>query len=165
MVARGGLAKCEASIFSRSKDFDAVTKNGRELSEVTRKLAALQQLATNRFLNGTMLNAMQQMTIDNVQLIRLHADQRFELDAGTPKKPASVTERMSLVLDARDDSANPGDQISRLKQAIGANAYFQTVLGRTNAVRLNSFQAPQMGSDGKPFVPFTLECRFADKTR
>jgi hypothetical protein len=68
-------------------------------------------------------------------------------------------------MDARDTSATQGDLINRYKQTLGENPYFQSVLGKSNEVRLTNFSPPQTGSDNKPFVLFTLECRYPEKTR
>jgi hypothetical protein len=43
--------------------------------------------------------------------------------------------------------------------------YFQKALGKPNQIRLINLGTPQHDSNGKPFVLFTLEARFPDKTR
>ena len=66
-------------------------------------------------------------------------------------------------MDAKDSSANPGDQMNRFKDAIAKQEYFSRSLDATNGVRLSNLSAIQTPLDGKPYVMFTLECRFADK--
>ena len=58
------------------KDFNRITENLKKAADVERKLGSLQQLSTNRFLWGSALNALQQATIDDVQIVRF----RTELD-------------------------------------------------------------------------------------
>ncbi len=170
MVIRAELSKVESQLASRSKNYQIVLDNQRGLAEVTRKLGALTQLATNRLLYGSLLNSFQRATLDDVQLMRLRADQSYQYneeiktktnaeDRVIPGKPASVTERIQLTLEARDSGPNPGDQVNRYKQAL------LTPLGvRTNDFKLAALSPPQM-ADNKAFVLFTLECRYPEKTR
>ena len=84
----------------------------------------------------------------------------------TPAKPATVTEKIVLTLDAKDTGPNPGDQANKFQQAIADSGYFQSALGKTNVVRLTNFGTPTPGSEGgKSYVPFTLECKYPEKTR
>ena len=137
----------------------------------------MQQLATNRFLDGNLLNALQQTTVDGIQLLHLKVDQNyFSTDEVKPRtgdngrkipgKPASVSERISLVLDAKDSSPNPGDlMITRFRQAIATNSYFLGFLGRTNEVKLTKYSPPQTMPGEPTFVLFTVQCVYPEKTR
>ena len=135
----------------------------------------MSQLNTNRFLQGNLLNALQQIYVPNVQLTRLRVDQTYIIkDAtpaqtteagGAPARPGTSTERIVLTLDARDSSPNPGDQVNHFKEAFAKLGYFKAVLDPTNGVRLLNLSAPQTSWNSKPFVQFTLESRFPDKTR
>ena len=71
---------------------------------------------------------------------------------------------VTLTLDAKDSSPNPGDQVNHYKDILGKQEYFQKNL-QTNGVRLLNLSAPQISINGKPFVLFTLECRYTDKSR
>jgi hypothetical protein len=145
------------------------------LSETRHKLAALHQLAASRFLQAPVLNALQKSTVDDVQLTRLRTEQSYLLTEATkavtnstritPGKPARVTERITITLDARDTAATPGDQVARFKTGIAEQAYFKELLGGTNEVRLANLSAPQATGPGKPYVSFSLECRLPEKTR
>jgi hypothetical protein len=175
-IAQKGLSRVESDIAAHAAAYQVVQANQKKLDDVSSKLGKLRQLATNRFLNGTALNALQQTTVDDVQLVHFRIDQKYELaeatkaktnadERVTPGRPASATEKITLTLDARDTSANPGDQVNRLKQSVSDSVYFKDALGKTNQVRLTNLQPPQMGSDGKPLVLFTLECRLPERTR
>jgi hypothetical protein len=170
------LNAVEKNISSRTNEFQQVLDFQNKSVEIESKLAALHQLATNRFLNGTMLNALQQTTTENVQLLRLKMEQIYVLTEEVKKKttesgrtisgrPATITEKLALILEARDSSPNPGDEVNRFKEKIASHSYFQGALGKTNEVRLTTLSPPQSQPDGKPFVQFTLECRYPEKTR
>jgi hypothetical protein len=177
MVVRSVVTRLEGQVRARTNEYQAVVENQRKLADVTYRLQSLQQLATNRLLHGTLLNAVQQATIDDVQLVRYRTEQSYQFaeevkpktnanNAIVPGKPATVTERIVVTLDARDSGPNPGDQVNKYKQSVTDGAYFQAMLGKTNEVRLTSLSPPQAGgADTRPFVMFTLECRYPEKTR
>jgi hypothetical protein len=176
MMAKRELGQIEGQLLSRSNEFHAVMESQQKLGEFTSRLTALRELATNRFLHGSLLNALQQATIDDVQLVRLKTDQMYlftdEIRAKTnsndqyvPGKPAKVSERIVVTLDAKDGGATPGDSVNKFKQSIADLPYFQNGLGKTNEVRLTSLSPPQTTLDTKPYVLFTLECRYPERIR
>jgi hypothetical protein len=175
-MAHRELRNLNSQLSTRTNEFQQVLANQRQLIEANRKLSMLQSMATNRLLHGTLLNALQEATLDDVQLMRLRTDQAYiyneeikpktnSYDHIVPGRPTTVTERVAVVFEARDSSANPGDQVNHFKQKISQSPYFKNALGKTGDVRLANLSPPQTGADGKPFVLFTLECRLPEKTR
>jgi hypothetical protein len=175
MLANSELARVEAQLGAQTNSYQHVMANRAKIGEITSKLARLQQLTTNRFLNGTLLNTLQQTTVEDVQLIRFRALEEYVITEPVkaktgengrviPAKPGASTEKITLLLDAQDKSAG-GDAMTRFKQAVSTNAYFQAGLGRANEARLSNLGSPQTSPDGKSLVPFSLECRYPDKTR
>ena len=173
MVAEGNLARVKTEIDQHTNEYSAVMANKNIISEAQKKLDALQQLSTNRFLQGNLLNALQQTAIiPGVQLTRLSVSQSYSSSPGTPATtdgdrtipgtPASVSVKTVVSLDARDASANPGDGVGSFKEALLQQPYFKTMLNQTNAVKLTSLSPPQMGPDGKMYVQFSLECDYPD---
>lgn len=152
-----------------------VMNNLKQIGDITQKLASLDKLSTNRFLMANMLNALQQSTLDDIELSRLELDDNLiyneEVKAGANKTPraASVTERILLTLDARDSCAKPGDLIPKFQQKIAEAPYFDAMLNKGDQQRVHlkdgSYRAQQRGPDGKIFQPFSLECRFKENTR
>ncbi len=173
-IAKVEMKRAQGLVAARKAEYDQVLKNQRTLQEVEHKLGSLQQLATNRFLYGNLMNALQRTTIDDVQLVRLRTEQAYLFtdavkpktndDRVTPGRPATVTEKILLTLEARDSGPNPGDQVKKFKEAVANCAYFQSTPGKSNDVRMASVSPPN-SLDGKPFVQFTLECRYQEKTR
>jgi hypothetical protein len=144
------------------------------------KIQALHQLTSSRFLQGNLLNALQQTNADDVQLLHLKIDQSYAVVESTkpktndnsrviPGRPGSATEKIVLMLDGFDASPNPGDQVTTYKKAVSNHPYFRSLLGKTNDVNLKNLSAPELmpiaGAVGKPCVLFTLECRMQDKVR
>jgi hypothetical protein len=176
MLANSDLSRVEAQLGSHTNAYQQVIAHEARASEIKARVGALKLLAANRFLNGTLLNALQQTTAPDVQLIRMHVEQTYAISAATrpstnnnrvtPGRPASSTENIVLTLEGNDTSPNPGDQISKLKDAIACNAYFKDSLARTNPVTLKSLSSLEVAPlSGTPCVLFTLECRYAERSR
>jgi hypothetical protein len=174
-LTQQNLSRVQAEILMHTNDYSQVQISLKRISDGNRKLGALQQLHTNRFLQGNFMNALQQVYVPGVQVMRVKLDQLYVCQDSTPDKtnqfgvvrgkPGSSTQIITLTLDAKDSSSNPGDQVNYYKEAIAKQAYFRANLDATNAVKLASLSAAQIALDTKPFVMFTLECRFADKKR
>jgi hypothetical protein len=175
MIVKAELSKVDVQIATRSKEFQHVLDDQRVLTDVSHRLGMLHQMATNRLLYGTLLNALQQNTIDDVQLTKFRTEQTFVLAEGAktktnadnkiiPGRPATVTEKVLLTLEAKDSGPNPGDQVNKFKQVLADSTYFRGILGKTREFRLTSLSPPQ-AMDGKPFVQFGLECRYPERTR
>jgi len=176
LLAKGDLNRLDAQVNARTNEYRQVLENQSKLLEVRHKLASLRQLATNRFLQAPILDALQRSVVDHVELTRLRTEQTYVFAPETkrstnssnqiiPAKKATVTEKIVIACEAKDSGSSPGDQISKFKQAIATNEYFRTVLDITNEVRLASLSTPQLSPEGKPYVLFTLECRLPEKTR
>lgn len=175
MLAKRDLGQVEGRMNTHTNEYQLVQKNAKSIKEANLKLEALQQLAHNRFLSANLLNALQQTTVDDVQLVHLRADQTYVFTEGTkprtndnrvlPGKPATWTEKIVLTLDGNDASAS-GDQYNKLKEALSGNRYFLDALDKTNQVALKGLGTPQVNPEtGKQFMSFTLECRYPEKTR
>jgi hypothetical protein len=176
-LANTELSGVEIHINSHSNAYKQVLDNQKKIAEIQQMLTRLRQLASNRLLNGTLLNALQQTTVEDVQLIRLRTEQAYLANAGTKThtnddgivikgRPASATESIRLTLEGNDSSPNPGDALNKYKQALAPHPYFKQMLARTNAINLKSLSPPQVSpTSGKPCVVFTLECRYPEVTR
>jgi hypothetical protein len=175
LLARERFAGVQATINAETNAYQHVMSDRKQIAAIQIKLTALQKLQTARHLQGSLLNALQYATVNNVQLTRLRVDQACLLKEATASqtngesviagRPATIKEQIIVHLDARDFSANPGDQVNKFKEAIATQTYFQSRLDKTNGVQLaNPPSAPQTG-DGKPYVTFTLDCRYPEVTR
>lgn len=176
MWASRQLSQLDNEIQVRTNEFSQVIINQEKVKVATRRLEALQKFSASRFLQGNLMEALQKTYVPNVSITRMRVDQNYALTPGSPSvtnsagvipgRPGSSTERVLLTIDAKDSSANPGDQVNRFKEALGSQDYLKSLMDKTNSVRLSAApSAPQSIADGKQFVTFTLECRFADKTR
>jgi hypothetical protein len=169
------LSTIQGEIQLHTNDYSQVQIKLKKMAETQRKLDALQKLSNSRFLQGTLMNAFQQLYVPNVELTRLRIDQTYSTAAGTPSvtnlygvipgRASAAVEHIVITLDAKDYSANPGDQVNHFQDALAAQDYFKANLNPTNGIRLANLSAPQSSYDSKPYVLFTVECRFPDIAR
>jgi hypothetical protein len=169
------LTKIDAEIKNLTPENNKVEANKKKLADANLKLGALQQLSTNRFLCGTLLNALQKTSVDDVQLKHLKMDQSFidvpEVPARTngtvfiPGKPAMITEKLVLILDGWDSGAHTGDQADAYKSAVASNPYFARMVKTNDLKFVGSFTAQYNSSDGSTYLPFSLQCSFPERTR
>jgi hypothetical protein len=177
ILIHSDVSRLEGQISSHTNEYRAILDAQNRTADIRNKLAGLQRLSTDRLLNGTLLNALQQTTVDEVQLLRLRLDQAYACVEGTkartnddnvfiPAKPSTATEKILLTLEGADSSANPGDLVNKYKSALAANAYLKEVFVKTNGINLKNLAPPQISPlTSKRSVIFTLECRYPEKTR
>lgn len=174
MLAKKDLGRVQAQINSRTNEYQKVLNDEEAGRETKFKLASLDRLATNRFLNGTMLNTLQKTTVDDVRLIHVRAYETYEFVEATkprtnnnrvvPGKPAVSTERVLITLDGSDYSPNPGDQVNKYQEALLASEFFRNAPNKTNTLTLKQFGTQVAPESGRSTVLFTLESRYSEKT-
>jgi hypothetical protein len=177
MAAMREVNRYEADWKKIEPDYKKVSENLEKLAEAERRWAALQALATNRFLWAPPLNALQyvMLNVDGVQVTRLKTDQTYTITEAvkpstnantlivTRGKPGTSREKVVMTIDAKDSSKRPGDQVFKFQDAINSFPYFKTNLQK---VELTGRSPQQEGlPEGRPFVTFTIECQFPEKVR
>jgi hypothetical protein len=176
MRANAELAHVQAGWQAIEKTYQTVVENRRLALEAEDHLVALQRYTTNRFLWGTTLNQLQHLLAgtEGISITRLRGEETFSVTAEVkPKggqgttKPATSTEKVVLTLDARDASANPGDQVTKLKAFLASPSLPGTPFsGTSNHVSLLNISAPQTEKDSAvTYVTFSLQSTYPEKTR
>jgi hypothetical protein len=178
LAAKKVLTNLDARWRSIEPNYQIAVESYRSVRDTEEKLAALQNLTTNRFLWGNVLNAMQLTLngIDDVTVTQLRAEQNYLLTEGTPNRtngttivqgrPPTSTERVVMTIDGVDLSGTDGKRINRFKESIAGVPYFKDSLNRTNGVLLTSRALQQGSKPGvAPAVNFSLQCYFQEKTR
>ena len=158
-------------------DYNKVTANFEKATDAESKWAALQALATNRFLWAAPLNALQYVIakVDDVQVLRLNTEQAYAITEGVKPstnsvgvvnrgRPPTSRERVVFTIDAKDSSKHPGDQIFKLQAVINDYPQFKTNLQKAELMVVSAEQADPR-NPARRFVTFTLECRYTEKTR
>jgi hypothetical protein len=162
--------------------YGEVKTNNMRALDLEKKIDALTDLSTNRFLWGSTLNSLQNCLntpnplADQIQLIRVSGNQNFVQISGTPPKkaenrviagkPAQSIETVNLVIEGKD-YGNPIDQnYLKLRTNLWNVPYVKAKLGSIDSIRLltvNQQQTPD--AEGKLFTTFVLECKFPEKKR
>lgn len=163
LAANSTLGRHNRDWRSIEKRYGQITNNQAVTGDMERKLVALQRVATNRFLWGPPLNALQTTTTDNVQLVRLSTLQSSTARTATKSKPAAITDKVSFTLQARDLSP-PSEQ--KLIEALWASPYFKQNLRKGDGIQLKNVGTPQVDPLTRLRTSlFTIECFYPDKER
>ena len=181
LQARIALQKSQVSrLETKIKDIEEkhkeVVSSQKLLTETRQKLAAIEQLKTNRYLTGNLLDALQRAYVDDVRMVKLKTEFAYTMAAATPPKtnafnvipgtPATATERIKVQIEAVDASANPGDLVSKYKEAIATLPQIEERFnGQSSEVRLTGLNPPVQDFNGRQYVAFTLECAFPETVR
>jgi hypothetical protein len=177
-ASKSELSSLDAKWKRIEKSYLAAVEAQRTAIDAEQKLRMLHQMSTNRFLWGSVFNALQLSFhgITDIQAVRLRTEQLYALaeeikprtngNKIIPGRPPASTEKVSMTIDAIDTAAQPGANINVFKEAIANVAFFKENLGKTNGVLLTSRSAPQPSPTGNgQMVTFSLQCNFPEKTR
>jgi hypothetical protein len=130
----------------------------------------LDRYSTNRFLWANVLNAIESSEIEDIQLTRIRGEQVFEVvnsvsttntTANGPDikhKPGSSTEKIRLVLEARDYN-NQNQTWTKYKEALADNKFFKRHLKKGEGFVLDGTQSAPMRDPADPlheYVSFSL---------
>jgi hypothetical protein len=178
VVVKSEVSALDSKWREMEKNVKQVEDDRKRKRDVERRLSALLQFTTNRFLWANAMNALQQTWVENAQLVRLKAEQNYlqsepvkapvgpAASGAAPAKPAVASERIVVYLDGRDYGARVGEQVPRYKESLLAFPFFQAHLQKTNSILLTSLSAPQTDPAKKTaFVQFGLQLNFQEKER
>ncbi len=142
MVAKSNLDRIQSEIQARTNEYNIALANLRTLHTAEDRLQALDKLSSARFLQGNLMNALQQLYVSNVSLMRIEISQRYNSSGADAKVPGVIASTL-LTLDSKDFSPNPGDQVNHYKDAIAQLDYFKTNLTTNDGVKLSNLSPPQ----------------------
>jgi hypothetical protein len=176
MSANSAVSEVAARYKQIQAQYQLVRTNYSLATDAIGKLAALQQLTTNRFLWAPPLNALQYVAVEDVQLSALRGRHSYSLTEATPavtnstgtirSKPASAREKVVLSIEARDYSVDTGAHIRLFQDAIAGNPYFKANLEKAEMTGRSPVQAvPAELGGGRPFVTFMIECQYPGQVR
>lgn len=154
---------------------EAVEKDEKRIRDVEKNLIDLTRLATNRFMWGPVLDALQQTLPDNVMVTRLEGQQSYivfvppaltreQIKEGAKPKPPSATEKISLRIKGIDVGERADRAYSLFLKNISTHPYFTKNL-MPNGVVFSQAPSPALDPDGRQVVGFELECRYPEVVR
>src|SRR5262245_4135465 len=155
--ASARLSRLQTQWKSIEKNYQVAVDAQRRAIDAEQKLLALHQMTTNRFLWGNVLNGFQQTlgNVQNVRVVKFKGEQTYGINDGTPNrtngtivipgKAPTATERVTMTVEARDESPQPGNRVNQFKESIASVPFFREQLDKTNGVRLTFRGPPQSG--------------------
>ena len=178
MRAGSRLTAEQEKLTKLDKESRNAANNLKRTGELERKLAALQTLATNRFLWATTLNALQTVMVDNVQVMRIRGEQSYGTVTGKlsekereanpkAKPPESAQEKIALIIEAKD-FGNPADlNYNRFISEIGSSPVFKKATDKADGITLRDRMPaqPDPADPRRQFIQFSIECRYPEKLR
>ena len=176
LTVKAELSRQEKAWKAIETDYAAVAAKEKLSDEIERKLSALTRLSTNRFLWGSTLNALQQCSVDPIQVTRLAGTHTYAVvDPIPPKKdnnrtipgrPGRATEKIALTVEAKDFGNAADQNFLKFKDAIFNVPYFKNSLLTPDAIQLKNLGQPMVdANDNRSYTPFVLECAFPPKER
>jgi hypothetical protein len=169
------LAQINTRWSGMKANYGAVTNNVTQTAEIDRKLAALDQLSTNRFLWAPVLNALQKCVASDVQVTRLRGEQIYvkedshDLGVGASKRtiPGAIVEKTSLFIDARDSDAGR-ENYTKFKESLCNSEFFAKGLDRRDGFVFDGTLSAPTADPSDPsrtFVTFSLASHFPEVRR
>ncbi len=159
-----------------SPNSGTVITNLAKIAMIDRRLAELSRLSTNRFYWGTLLNALQQSAIDDIQVTSFRGIQEYSVTNAiaaktsdgetTSRIPGTSVERITILIDGKD--WNYGQQTyDKFRQTLSTNEFFVRFSGSRGFKLFSTLGAPMSDplNPARSFLTFTLECRFKEVVR
>ena len=169
----------EAQWSSLQRQYAEVLTNRALQTRMEGKLASLDRLSTNRFLWGSVMDALQQTTIDDIvirsfkgSVVFKHVD--FVPASKTPEgrtilavPPASI-EQVAVTIDGRDFGVPEDQTYSKYKDALNHFPFFLSRISQGEGFTLDGSLGKLTADPQDPskrFVDFTLSCKFPEVRR
>ena len=171
--AKSALARDEASFQRIEKASKETGDQIKKAGDIEKNIHSLNRMVTNRVLLSACMNALQECVLDQIQVTRVRVDQSYNVVPAVLSKErgkgklASSTERIVLVIVARDYGRSEDEGSTKFKDRIQAHPWFKQYLAKENPISFKGFTNPTPDKDdpSRVFVSFTMECAFAEQVR
>jgi hypothetical protein len=174
--AKAELTGLNAQWKADEAKYAGITNEEARIAAIMGKIAALDHLHTNRFLWGSVLNALQQTVVDQVQATHIWGAQTFEREAsksvgsGATMKtiPGSANfEKVKLSIAGKDYSAS-GDGYKNYEDTLNHLEFFAKKMGGREGFAIEGAPGPKFPEapgSSREFRAFTLTNQFPDIRR
>jgi hypothetical protein len=156
--------------------YAGLTNDEARIAGIKGRIAALDHLHTNRFLWGSVLNALQQTVVDQVQVTHIWAAQTYEREpnktvgSGATLKtiPGSANfEKIKLSIAGKDYSAS-GDGYKNYEDVLNHFEFFAKKMGGREGFAIEGAPGPKLQESpgsSREYRVFTLTNQFPDIRR
>lgn len=162
-----GLNAELAELEKPAKDAKASQK---KIRDTEYKMEMLKKMSAARPLWAPVLDTLQRSVMEDVQVLRIKADQIYQVTpafvpprGSTLKpKPATSKQLITMTIEAQDNSERL-DSYNRLREQLASA--LKTHMGTNGTVSLKTLNQARENEDGKKYLTFSLECSFTEVVR
>ncbi len=142
----------------------------KKIRDTEYKMEMLKKMSAARPLWAPVLDTLQRSVMEDVQVLRIKADQIYQVTpafvpprGSTLKpKPASSKQLITMTIEAQDNSERL-DSYNRLREQLASA--LKTHMGTNGTVSLKTLNQARENEDGKKYLTFSLECSFTEVVR
>jgi len=142
----------------------------KKIRDTEYKMDMLKKMSAARPLWAPVLDTLQRSVMEDVQVLRIKADQIYQVTpafvpprGSTLKpKPAVSKQVISMTIEAQDNSERL-DSYNRLREQLASA--LKTYMGTNGTVSLKTLNQARENEDGKKYLTFSLECSFTEVVR
>lgn len=164
------IAELNASLSDLEKPVKAAEANKKKLRDTETKIDMLKKMSAARPLWAPVLDSLQRATLDDVQLLRLHVDQIYQVTpafvpprgSSAKPKPAVAKQLITLTIEAQDNSERL-DNYNKMRETLATA--LKDYMGTNGTVSLKTLNQPRENEQGKRYLTFSLECGFTEVVR
>jgi hypothetical protein len=172
------LKSQEAQWSSLQKQYSQVLTNRAMTTKLEGNMASLERFSTNRFLWGSLLDAIQQTTVDDIvvrgikgSIVYKHVEfvPAKDIDGKKiPAVPAASIEQVTVLIDGRDFGPPEDQTYSKYKDKLNGFPFFLPRIAKGGGFKLGD-NLGRVTADpqdaARRFVDFTLSCKFPEVSR
>lgn len=136
------------------------------VTELEKRIHALNNLSTNRVLWGTFMNALQQVAMKEVPVSQFRVIQDYRIDRPPPQgkipMPATAIQQISVGITARDYGRPQQQLYNQFRQKMLGHEWLKEQLDEENGVTFEPFgtRTPDRNDPSRSFLPFTMKVNF-----
>ncbi|MCD6051463.1 MAG: hypothetical protein K0Q55_2872 [Verrucomicrobia bacterium] len=164
------FAEVNAMADELKKPKELAEANQKLIRENQYKMEMLKKMSAVRPLWAPVLDTLQRSIVDDVQILRIKADQIYQVTpafvpprGSTLKpKPAVSKQIITMTIEAQDNSERL-DSYNRLRETLATA--LKDHLGTNGTVSLKTLNQARENEQGKKYLTFSLECGFTEVVR
>ncbi len=164
------FADVNAAVDGLKKAKEDAEGNQKKIRDNQYKIDMLKKMSVARPLWAPVFDTLQRSTLDEVQVLRIKADQIYQVTpafvpprGSTLKpKPAVSKQIITMTIEAQDNSEKL-DSYNRLRETLAVA--LKDHLGTNGTVSLKTLNQARENEQGKKYLTFSLECGFTEVVR
>ncbi len=165
-IKSAAAEKNRAALTAIEAEANAARQSLGGVTELEKRIVALNNLATNRVLWATFLDSLQQVAMAEVPVSKIRVAQDYHMERPPPKNnipmPATAVQHITVNITARD-YGRPEEQLyNKYRQQLLAHQWLSEQLDEESAITFEPFgtRTPDRNDPKRSFLPFTMNVNF-----